>query len=65
MTDRLDELRTEFVRLMVEDSEPAAPRADWNQAIFDRERGFGIYINTDMEMVMKKFDKAVDNLRKR
>jgi hypothetical protein len=62
VTNQLDELRTEFVRLMVEDSKVID---GFNQAIFDGPKGYAVWVNTELVNVIAKFDKAVNNLRKR
>jgi hypothetical protein len=62
----MDELRVEFLRLLTQDSETTdRRRKDYNQAIFDLERGYAIWIGTDLGMVMQKFDRAVKNLERR
>lgn len=59
-------LRAEFLRLLTEDSETDdRRRKEFNQAIFDGERGFACFNGTDLSMVMEKFDKAVKNLGRR
>lgn len=59
----MSELREEFLRLLTVDSETKdARRKEFNQAIFDAERGYAIWTGTDLGMVMEKFDKAVKNL---
>ena len=58
------QLRLEFVRLLTEDSETHdRRRKEFNQAIFDAERGFACFNGTDLGMVMDKFEKAVRNLK--
>ena len=62
--DPVNALRDEFVRLLTEDSETHdRRRREFNQAIFDAERGFACFNGTDLGMVMEKFDRAVRNLR--
>ena len=34
-------------------------RKDYNQAIFDDEKGFAVFNGTDLDMVMEKFDMAL------
>lgn len=59
-----DELREEFLRLLTVDSETSdRRRKEFNQAIFDGERGFACFNGTDLSMVMDKFDRAVRNLK--
>lgn len=59
-----DELREEFLRLLTVDSETDdRRRKEFNQAIFDGERGFACFNGTDLSMVMDKFDRAVRNLK--
>jgi nicotinamidase-related amidase len=56
-------LKSEFLRLLTEDSpHHDARRKDFNQAIFDAKEGYAVFTNTDLEMVMEKFNKAVSNL---
>lgn len=67
MADHLPEcyrnLRDEFLRLLTQDSETTdMRRKDFNQAIFDAERGWAVFTNTSLDMVMEKFDKAVKNV---
>lgn len=58
------ELREEFLRLLTVDSETNdRRRKEFNQAIFDGERGFACFNGTDLSMVMDKFDRAVRNLK--
>ena len=40
-------------------------RKEFNQAIFNKERGFACFNGTDLDMVMDKFDKAVKSLGRR
>lgn len=59
-----DELREEFLRLLTVDSETNdRRRKEFNQAIFDADRGYAIWNGTDLSMVMDKFDRAVRNLK--
>lgn len=56
----LDDLRAEFLGLLTVDSETKdARRREFNQAIFDADRGYAIWTGTDLDMVMSRFDKAV------
>ena len=56
-------LRDEFLRLLVTDSDHHdRRRKDYNQAIF-MDNGRAIWTETDLPMVMDKFDQAVRNLR--
>lgn len=58
------QLRLEFLRLLTEDSETHdRRRKEFNQAIFDAERGFACFNGTDLGMVMEKFERAVRNLK--
>jgi len=58
-----DKLKLEFLRLLTKDfHHHDARRKDFNQAIFDAEKGFAVFNGTDLEMVMEKFNKAVANL---
>lgn len=59
-----DELREEFIRCLTVDSETrGARRKDFNQAIFDAERGFAVFNGTDLGMILAKFDQAVRNMK--
>jgi hypothetical protein len=54
------DLRAEFLRLLTEDSETRdRRRREFNQAIFDGERGNAVFNGTDLDMVMDKFDRAL------
>ena len=58
-------LKLEFLRLLTEDSpHHDARRKDFNQAIFDAEKGFAVFNGTDLEMVMEKFNGAIKNILK-
>lgn len=57
------ELRDEFLRLLTQDSETNdRRRKEFNQALFNAEQGWAIWNQTTLDMVMSKFDKAVQNL---
>lgn len=59
-----DDLREEFIRVMTVDSETRDHRRkEFNQAIFDEERGYAAFNGTDLGMVLAKFDQAVRNLK--
>ena len=58
-----ERLRAEFVRLLTVDSEHHdRRRKDFNQAIFNAEQGFAVWTETDLDMVLDKFDAAVEAL---
>ena len=58
-----ERLRAEFVRLLTVDSEHHdRRRKDFNQAIFNAADGWAIWVITDLEMVLDKFDSAVKAL---
>jgi hypothetical protein len=60
----MDALRREFLRLLTTDSETKdRRRRDYNQAIFNAEKGWAIWTSTDLDMVMDKFDAAVRSVR--
>ena len=55
-----DGLRAAFVkRLTVDSSHRDRRRKDFNQAIFDAEKGFACFNGTDLDMILEKFDLAV------
>ncbi len=55
-----EELRSLFLKYLTIDSQTHdARRRDFNQAIFNREKGWAIFHGTDLDMVMEKYDKAV------
>ena len=57
-------LREEFLRLLTVDSETRdRRRKEHNQAIFDPTFGYAVFTNTDLNMVMEKFDRAVKEMR--
>ena len=56
----VDKLRQLFLKYLTIDSETKdARRREFNQAIFDAEEGWAVFNETDLDMVMEKFDKAV------
>lgn len=62
------ELRAEFLRLLTEDGPTNdARRKDFNQAIFASEDkgGWAVWSQTDLSMVMGKFDRAVKNVKEK
>lgn len=60
-----ERLREEFLKGLTVDSETRdRRRKEFNQAIFDAERGYAIFNGTDLGMVMEKFDQAVKEMRR-
>ena len=60
------ELRDEFLRLLTQNSPHRdMRRRDYNQAIFDADEGWAIWSSTNLDMVMAKYDRAVQNLERR
>jgi len=58
-------LRKLFLKYLTESSETQdMRRKEFNQAIFDAEKGFACYTNTDLDMVMEKFDRAIKEFQK-
>jgi len=56
----IDHLRVLFIKYLTLDSETHDARSkEFNQAIFDAEEGFARWTNTDLDMVLDKFDRAV------
>jgi len=62
----MKDLRILFLKYLTEDSETQdARRKDFNQAIFNAKEGWAVFNDTDLDMVMEKFDKAIkDNMNK-
>jgi len=59
----VSKLRDEFVRLLTTDSETRdARRREFNQAIFMAD-GTAVWSETDLGMVMAKFDRAAKDVR--
>ena len=55
-----ERLRAIFLRLLTHDSDTLDRRSrDFNQAIFDAKSGWSVFNETDLGMVMDKFDRAV------
>ena len=53
-------LRELFIKYLTQDSATKdARRKEFNQAIFDAEKGFANYCETSLDMVLEKFDKAI------
>ena len=64
MKYNINNVRNEFFRLLTQDSPHSDRRKkDYNQAIFSVD-GWAVFTSTNLEMVMNKFDKAVDNLER-
>jgi hypothetical protein len=58
-------LRDEFLRLLTTDGPTNdRRRRDYNQAIFftGEDGGMPVFTGTSLDMVMRKFDKAVKNM---
>lgn len=49
-------LRELFLKRLTEDSED-------NYSIFDAEEGFARYNGTDLEMILEKFDSAIEDYK--
>lgn len=65
MRDSLQDLRAFFFHYLTVDSKTQdARRKEFNQAIFDVKEGWAIFSNTDLDMVMEKFEKAVKSLQR-
>jgi len=70
MREIVKELRRLFIKYLTQDSETNdARRKEFNQAIFidPEDNPFGghqVFSNTDLDMVMEKFDKAVKEMEK-
>ena len=63
-SDQIARLRAEFVRLLTTDSpHQDARRRDFNQAVFMAD-GQAVWTATDLDMVLRKFDRAVRNLER-
>lgn len=62
----MSRLREEFLRLLTQDSETKdRRRKEYNQAIFalQSDGGYAVFTQTDLEMVLQKFDRAERNCR--
>ena len=58
-----EELRKALIkRLTVDSPHHEARRKDFNQAIFDADKGFACFNGMDLDMVLEKFDAAVRDL---
>ena len=56
-------LRDLFLKYLTVDSKiKDARRKDFNQAIFDAKEGWACFTDTDLHMVMEKFDKALKEM---
>jgi hypothetical protein len=61
----MDKLRELFLKRLTIDSDNTDRRKkDFNQAIFDAEEGFACFCNTDLDMIMEKFDLAIKDLKR-
>ena len=58
--DMQREMRACFLKYLTVDSDTRdRRRKDYNQAIFDDEKGYAVFNGTDLDMVMEKFDMAL------
>ncbi len=58
--DMQREMRACFLKYLTVDSDTRdRRRKDYNQAIFDDEKGYAVFSGTDLDMVMEKFDMAL------
>ena len=58
-------LREAFLKYLTVNSETDdVRRKEFNQPIFNAEEGWACFHETDLDMVMEKFDKAVESLSK-
>ena len=58
-----EKLRKAFIHNLTFDSVTQdARRKEFNQAIFDAKEGWAVFNGTDLDMVMEKFDKALQGL---
>lgn len=65
--DRLEaaKIRKAFVRHLTVDSEHQDRRKkDYNQAVFNADTGNSTWTNTSIDMVLDKFDKAINEMLK-
>lgn len=61
--NNIEKLRVVFLTHLTVDSEITdARRKEFNQAIFNAKEGWAVFNNTDLDMVMEKFDKAIKEL---
>lgn len=57
----MSKLREIFLKYLTEDSKTRDKRCkDFNQAIFDKEEGWAVFTGTNLDMVMEKFDAAIN-----
>ena len=60
-----ERIRKTFIHYLTFDSETHdARRKEFNQAIFDAKEGWAVFNRTDLDMVMEKFDKTLQELEK-
>ncbi len=58
------DMRACFLKYLTVDSDTHdRRRKDYNQAIFDDEKGFAVFNGTDLDMVMDKFDLALKSFK--
>jgi hypothetical protein len=61
----MDKFRELFLKRLTIDSETQDKRRkEFNQAIFDKDEGWACFNGTDLEMIMDKFDLAIEDLKK-
>ncbi len=55
-----NKLRWLFLKYLTTDSETKdARRKEFNRAIFNAKEGWAVFYETDLDMIMERFDKAV------
>ena len=55
-----------FLERLTKDSETQDSRKkEFNQAIFDKDRGYACFGETDLDMIIDKFDLAVKDYKRR
>ena len=61
----IEQFRELFLKRLTIDSETQDKRRkEFNQAIFDKYEGWACFNGTDLEMIMDKFDLAIEDLKK-
>ena len=61
----IEQFRELFLKRLTIDSESQDKRRkEFNQAIFDKDEGWACFNGIDLEMIMDKFDLAIEDLKK-
>lgn len=59
-----ERVRAQFLKRLTLDGSRDGRRWDFNQAIFDPDKGFAVFEGTDLDMVLRAFDTALNDVKR-